>query len=303
MGLLRRDGDEQTLPARCVLGRSANASIRLDDPRVSSEHARITWTGRTWEIRDLGSTNGTWVDGKRLEAGGQARLYQGVTLGFADPTCPWQLADATGPLACARNLVEGTLHSAEDGLLGLPPGNEPRLVVYEDTDGRWVGEHDGEPGFVEDGSIVVVAGSSWCLHLPTANDLTVDFSNAPLRLDQLQLSFAVSSDEEDVRMSVVHARGREALKSRVHHYLLLVLARHRIEDAKDGVETGEQGWVYGDDLSRMLRIEEERLNVQIFRARKELGELGVAGAAGLIERRKGSRKLRIGVRELSVESM
>lgn len=303
MGLLHRDGTEQTLPGRCILGRSANATVRLDDPRVSGEHARITWTGRHWEIRDLGSRNGTWVDGRRLEAGQQSKLYQGVKLGFADPGCAWELIDASGPAACARNLVEGDLHSAADGLLALPPGDEPRLVVYEDIDGRWVGEHDGEPGFVEDGSVVVVDGTSWRLHLPTADDLTIDVMDGQLRLDQIALSFAVSSDEEDVRMSIDHPRGREVVKSRVHHYMLLVLARHRLEDARAGVEPGEQGWLYGDDLSRMLRLEDVRLNVQIFRARKELGELGVSGAAGLIERRKGSKKLRICVSELSEESM
>jgi len=303
MGLLRKDQTEQTLPGRCVLGRSANATIRLDDPRVSGEHARLSWTGRHWEIRDLGSRNGTWVDGKRLEPGQQAKLYEGIKLGFADPGCSWVLIDASGPSACARNLVDGSLHSSADGLLALPPGDEPVLVVYEDVDGRWIGEHDGDPGAVEDGRVVVVDGVSWRLHLPTQDDLTIDVMDSALRLDQVTLSFAVSSDEEDVHMAVVHPRGREVLKPRVHHYMLLVLARQRVEDADNGVERGEQGWIYGDDLSRMLRLEDVRLNVQIFRARKELAELGVQGAAGLIERRKGSKKLRIGVSELSVDSM
>ena len=303
MGLLKRDDREHALPGRCVIGRSANATLRIENPKVSGEHARLTWTGLQWEVRDLGSRNGTWLDGRRLEPGQQKKLYAGARLGFADPGCSWELVDATGPDACARNLLDGTLHLAEAGLLALPPGDDPVLVVYEDIDGRWVGEHEGEPGFVEDGRVVVVDGSSWRLHLPTADDLTIDVTDSKIRLDQVELEFAVSADEEEVRLTVLHPRGREVLKSRVHHYLLLVLARQRIEDQRAGIELGEEGWVYGDDLSRMLKLEEERVNVQVFRARKALAHLGISGAAGLVERRKGSKKLRIGVRVLAVEAM
>ena len=39
----------------------------FDDPRVSGTHARLEWTGRGWTLRDLGSKNGTFVEGKRIE--------------------------------------------------------------------------------------------------------------------------------------------------------------------------------------------------------------------------------------------
>ena len=41
----------------------------IEDAFASSLHARIYWTGSSWEIRDLGSRNGTYVNGAPLAAG------------------------------------------------------------------------------------------------------------------------------------------------------------------------------------------------------------------------------------------
>ncbi|MEZ4384030.1 MAG: sigma 54-interacting transcriptional regulator [Nannocystaceae bacterium] len=49
-----------------VLGTSAGADLRLADPACSSRHARISSDSGGWLIEDLGSTNGTYVDGVRV---------------------------------------------------------------------------------------------------------------------------------------------------------------------------------------------------------------------------------------------
>jgi len=53
--------------ARVVIGRDDNADIRLPVKAVSRRHAEIQWSQGRWLIRDLGSTNGTIVDGERIE--------------------------------------------------------------------------------------------------------------------------------------------------------------------------------------------------------------------------------------------
>jgi two-component system cell cycle response regulator len=50
-----------------VVGRSDAAAIQVDHESVSREHARVTVLGGTCRIADLGSTNGTWVNDRRVE--------------------------------------------------------------------------------------------------------------------------------------------------------------------------------------------------------------------------------------------
>lgn len=49
-----------------VLGRGADATIRLDDDYVSTRHARIAASGDQWFVEDLGSTNGTYIGSIRI---------------------------------------------------------------------------------------------------------------------------------------------------------------------------------------------------------------------------------------------
>lgn len=51
------------LDAVTTLGRDVNNTIVLDDPFASSEHASLTFRGRSWFVEDLESTNGTFVNG------------------------------------------------------------------------------------------------------------------------------------------------------------------------------------------------------------------------------------------------
>ena len=59
-----------SLRARHLVGRSRACDLRLQDTSVSGEHATIWWSEEKWWVRDLGSSNGTSVDGKVLQRGG-----------------------------------------------------------------------------------------------------------------------------------------------------------------------------------------------------------------------------------------
>ena len=56
------------LDAITTLGRDVNNAIVIDDPFASSEHAVLTYRGRGWYVEDLGSTNGTFVNGRAVAA-------------------------------------------------------------------------------------------------------------------------------------------------------------------------------------------------------------------------------------------
>lgn len=49
-----------------IAGRHPNAEIFLDDVTVSRRHAEFTRNGATFQLRDLGSLNGTYYNGERI---------------------------------------------------------------------------------------------------------------------------------------------------------------------------------------------------------------------------------------------
>lgn len=54
------------LDAITSLGRDVNNAIVIEDPFASSDHAVLTYRGRGWYVEDLGSTNGTYVNGRAV---------------------------------------------------------------------------------------------------------------------------------------------------------------------------------------------------------------------------------------------
>ena len=61
-----------------VLGRSTSAGLPIRDPSLSREHARIKRVSEGWVIEDLGSHNGTFLNGRLLE--GHAPIRPGDLL-------------------------------------------------------------------------------------------------------------------------------------------------------------------------------------------------------------------------------
>lgn len=268
---------------------------------MSGEHARLSWAGDHWEIRDLGSRNGTFVDGRRLDPGVGHRLRTGAAIGFGEQDAGWELTDDGAPSALAIEVGSGSLRLAEDGLLALPDAEHPDCTVYSDARGVWVCERpDQLPEPLEDGVLVAAGGLSWRIRLPEAIEGTATV-DAGMRLDAIGLRFAVSRDEEHVQVFVRY-RGKEvALEEREHGYVLLTLARARLREADEPLP--EQGWIDRNRLLKMLAVDANALNVSIYRARGQLSAAGVDGAAGVVEVRRGQRRLGIEPDRLTVERL
>ena len=67
-------GQRVRVETQLVIGR-VDADVTIDDPLVSRRHAVIRPSGDALEVEDLGSLNGTWVNGGRLE--GRRALHNG----------------------------------------------------------------------------------------------------------------------------------------------------------------------------------------------------------------------------------
>ena len=55
------------LDAVTTLGRDVNNAIVVEDRFASTDHAILTFRGRTWYVEDLSSTNGTYVNGNEVD--------------------------------------------------------------------------------------------------------------------------------------------------------------------------------------------------------------------------------------------
>jgi hypothetical protein len=306
VGLLKQHGIEPPifLRSRCLIGRSSVCDVQLNESRISSEHAIVGWTGDAWDIRDLGSKNGTFVGRRRLVAGVRVALCKGQSfrLGSPDEPAPeLALIDDEPPVASARHVMSGVIHAAISGFLVVPGHDYPRLSVMEAQDGTWVLEIDGEVRPAVDREVVVVDGEAWSLDLPDATGPTLSENESGAAPPKLALRFRVSLDEEHVQVTVIHAGGEVSMLPRSYHYLLLTLARARLADARAGAQPSEQGWIGREELCRMLATDELRLNVDVCRARKQLAVTGVQGAANLIERLPKTGRIRLGTGLIEIE--
>ena len=67
--------------AKVVLGRSKECDVQVEDANVSRSHAELRREGSTWWLVDLDSTNGTELNGKRVQ---RAKLSDGDTITLGD---------------------------------------------------------------------------------------------------------------------------------------------------------------------------------------------------------------------------
>jgi pSer/pThr/pTyr-binding forkhead associated (FHA) protein len=86
------------------IGRDPGNQVVIDDPQVSRQHARITPQGGLMVLEDLGSTNGTTVNGLRISA--PHTLAHGDEIGFGDDVVltfqGWPSSDSGKTVATPR---------------------------------------------------------------------------------------------------------------------------------------------------------------------------------------------------------
>lgn len=91
-----------------TIGRDPVSDVVLNDPEVSRQHARFTQTEDGYQVQDLGSTNGTFVNGQRLESE-SVDLQPGFTISMGSGVTMLYEAVPTGDALAATMIDQGGL--------------------------------------------------------------------------------------------------------------------------------------------------------------------------------------------------
>ena len=112
-----------------VLGRHGK-TVRLSDSRISREHAEVSVQNGVWVIRDLGSSNGTWVNGERistlceLEEGDRLQIGR-LTLIVGHVEVDLAIHDAVAVTELAPDDTDEVAVSADTLVQAEPTPDEP----------------------------------------------------------------------------------------------------------------------------------------------------------------------------------
>ena len=163
--LLNLDDDARVVfSSTLAVGRHPANDLLLDSPRVSSRHAVIEWAGDRWQIKDLGSSNGTSVNGRRVQ--GRRSIKTGDLIRFAGVS-RWRVEalapppasatfgateQATGPGPAAPVDLHLQFVRPGEGTIRVTGAGEPwqvtmaqRFVLLHrlgQAGGGWVDDHD-----------------------------------------------------------------------------------------------------------------------------------------------------------------
>ncbi len=254
--LVSLDGDDRVSFDRSLsVGRHPLNDMILGHARISSRHAVIEWQASVWRIRDLGSRNGTSVNGRRIQQ--WRRLKTGDVLRFAGVSAwrvdclaePQQLGGAIAmveladsarrlPVRSDRFLV-GTAAPCD---LRVPewlpqPATPIRLVLFEEAGALRLEPAAGIPGIALEGRpwtdgavdldrrLEVALGPSRLALLPVRGSLdpTERAVRQPKSYDlHLALRFTAPSEGE---IRVRHPQGEFRLQTGQRFLLLYLLGQ------------------------------------------------------------------------------
>lgn len=280
-------GRRVTLSATTSVGRSRAlerepGALYVPNPHVSSVRGCAVWRDDTWWIRDAVSSNGTSINGELFKGEERALARDDeLIFGGGSEGSRWRVEDALPPLPRARCVGAALVAEDAGDVFALPDPADPQVMILPDGHGRWLADREGDIQRVVD----------------QAEEATME---APVRALSLlsAIEFAVSRDEEYVEVTLHFPRETIKLPSRTFHYTLLTIARARAADPQP--EAPSAGWVYVGALCEDLGVHRKSLNVEIFRARKQLAEHGITEVGQLIERRAPNDQLRLGLPNITI---
>lgn len=286
------------LSACHCFGRSpTNVDTVINAQEVSRIHAVIEWSNGQWLIRDL-SNNGTWVNKQKLVKDSSHKLEVGDKIFFASgESHGFLVKDLSPPQNMLLPVGQPSEQPSQSPIIlsdcnMLPSDDNPEVALfYVPSKDQWYKEFlvdaDGSAYPVMNEDLLFFAHQNWQVRLNPLTENTVLMAKPKLLADQIKYRFNLSLDEESTELTISTNEEKISLASKAHHYLTLSLARHRDEDAKNGIDEDNQGWRLPEVLIKELGYEITLFNTHVCRAKQQFRDAlgGACDGDELIERK------------------
>ena len=290
-------GEENFLFGRHIVGRLRESNTILSCADSSPIHAIISWNHGSWQIKDI-SAKGVYINGLKMPPASQCRMHQGDQIKFGSENgVVWTLLNEDPPqsmlISMSSNLPAITL---SDKVVALPSTDNPLAVLSKSRYGYWICEGPEKTHELKSGDLVGDRDNQWqFVDWSVLEGFKESNIAQSKKAEHLSFLFNVSQDEEHVSLTVQVGEKKLPLGERSHHYLLLLLARKKLENKFAGITNEEQGWILTSELSKMLGLSERHINIQIHRIRKQLIGLHPVyfDDHSVIERRIGALRLTV----------
>ena len=285
-----------------ILGRHpGSCNTLLNNPEASRLHASILWNGSYWLIQDS-SSNGTFVNRTVIATGVKTRLKAGDSIQFGGlSTHPWMVSNDDAPKDMLLSINSDSPPIELEGIVVLPNEKSPEITLYQSSSDQWLCEDQKGIVELEPGEKISINNLSWYFISADSFDETIkaDQTNS-MNSPSIEVNFTVSKNEEHVSLCIQFENQTIDLGERIHHYLLLMLARKRLEDNESGLDDSEQGWIDNKQLSQQTGLEENHINIQIYRFRKQLIQTmpSAMQLLQIIQRRRG--ELRFALKTVNI---
>ncbi len=156
-------GPTQLGPAVTVLGRTQDNQIVVNDVKASSHHAELRPIGQSYTITDLGSTNGTFVNGLQLDRTMPRVLHTGDTIRIGDTIYTFELRNTQqpgmgmygnqgsssnpgfAPTQVAQPQYPGTAYGGSSGAQNFLPPTQPAADFQQGGFPQYSGQQNGFP--------------------------------------------------------------------------------------------------------------------------------------------------------------
>ena len=94
-----------------MVGRESSCDLCISKPKISRNHAVFQYANHSWYLKDLGSTNGTFVNGNKLEPQKTVHIHDGATIDFG-------------------NTHKVVFHKGASADLAMPAPEKPAVKAY-----------------------------------------------------------------------------------------------------------------------------------------------------------------------------